>query len=396
LLKKFSPPPLCKNIMLRKACEITIFRVFQHPRCPPYSDCNLEGGTMIPRNINLLRPTEWFRIGLAVLLLGLGFGLAALGWANGNDRFFHLGLALGPAGLVAVTFEYLIRVGLEARSLESHSLLAKDTLDRLKGVSDDLRQTATFDLDRGKLGLIGIYADRADAVRHAVSHMIDRENKAIYIVGSTLYGLNAEWTDGMKTERLTPECLLRRIADRKKAGCDVFVLLTDPVRVFERHRQEAGARSADRGTIVSELRHTCSLLAKFDLAADVYLYDGAPTCFTIAFIGQRRMVVNPYPYQAEAYKSWAIMIEDRDRGIYQPFLHAHVLNPLKNNELVRKLTTSVVDDFERASKEEERILDEAEQAKAEQDAALDQRLKSGLPDTTSSEQGNVNRGISGC
>ncbi len=296
---------------------------------------------------------ERVRIGLAIALLGVGFALAAYGWCFANDHIYHLGLTLGPAGLVVLIFEYLVRISLDTRHVQEMIKLDRrhaeelggireETITSLQATADELRQIATFDLDRGKLGLVGIYANRADAVRFAISPMIEAEQDAIYIVGSTIFGLRCDVRDGLGKSVHTPEDLIKRIANRKESGCEVHILLTDPKRIFERHQQEAGVRSTDRGTIASELRDVCAILATNKLKECTRLYDGSPTCFTIVFKGQRRMIVNPYPYQGEAYNSWAIMIEDRENGIYKPFLENHVVGPWNNGLLTRPLTKELI------------------------------------------------------
>ena len=276
------------------------------------------------KNSSILSPSEKLRIVIAFILLLVGFGLAAYGWYFGNDHIYHLGLTLGPSGLVVLVFEYLVRISLDTRQVQKMIELDRErkrewggireeTISRLEKTTEELlnrfertaNELATFDLDKGKLGLVGIYSSRADAVRFAISPMIEAEKEAIYIVGSTIFGLCCDAIDGPGQSALTPEDLIKRIAKRKEEiGCEVRILLTDPKRIFERHQQEAGVRNADRGTIASELRNVCTILTQKHLQDCTWLYDGSPTCFAMVFKSQRRMIVNPYPYQGEAYKSW--------------------------------------------------------------------------------------------
>lgn len=344
-----------------------------------------------PKSTNRWARLETLRIALALLLLLVGFGLTVFGWYRNDDHFYHLGLTLGPAGLIVLVFEYLVRIGLETRHLQElieldrrHAVeldgIKGETVGSLERTAAELRQIATFDLDRGELGLVGIYANRADAVRFAIAPMIEAEKQGIYVVGSTIFGLRCDVQEGSRSTVLTPRELIQRIAKRRADGCEVRILLTHPNRIFERHAQEAAVRSAERGTIASELRDACSLLTEHNLAECTKLYDGSPTCFTIVFKGQRRMIVNPYPYEGEAYNSWAIMIEDREKGIYKPFMESHVEGPWKNSKLSVTLTKHFTEQLKRAEVQERKFADEAEALKSRQAEKTDQRLSELLPE----------------
>jgi len=320
------------------------------------------------------------RIALALFLLVIGFGLTVFGWYGKDDHFYHLGLALGPAGLIVLVFEYLVRISLETRHAVELDGIKSETVGSLQRTATELRQIATFDLDRGELGLVGIYANRADAVRFAIAPMIEAEKEGIYVVGSTIFGLRCDVEEGTRRTELKPQELIQQIAKRKAAGCEVRILLTHPSRIFERHAQEAAVRTAERGTIASELRDACSLLSEHNLAECTKLYDGSPTCFTIVFKGQRRMIVNPYPYEGEAYNSWAIMIEDRERGIYKPFMESHVEGPWNNKKLAVTLTKQFPEQLRKAEVQERKFADDAAAMKSRQAEKTDERLSSLLPD----------------
>jgi len=320
------------------------------------------------------KPTFW-RLWLALGLLVAGFGLAAAGWLTGHEHLFHLGLALGPAALVAMTFEYLVRLGMEAKSLQAQGSLAKDTLARLGVIAKDLRESSSFGLERGRLGLVGVYKNRGDAVRFALVDLIAAETQGIFIVASTCYGLRAEWTEGSKRGGVTTEELLRKVADRKQKGCEIRILATHPDVVFERYRQEIDARQAARSTITDELRAATDLLVKLGLRDNLKFYKGSPTCFAMAFIGQGRLFINPYPYECEAYKSWAIMVERREGGIYDDFLQGHMENPWKNPVMAIPLCPEIIDAFGKAQKSEEEMKRTVEDEKRRKGQEMDEGLR---------------------
>jgi hypothetical protein len=346
---------------------------------------------------------ETLRIVLAVVLLAIGFALTVFGWYSDDDHFYHLGLTLGPAGLIVLAFEYLVRIGLDTRHLQELIELDRrhaaeidgikgDTVRSLQNTAAELRQIATFDLDRGELGLVGIYANRADAVRYAIAPMIEAEKEGIFVVGSTIFGLRCDVQEGARRIVLTPRGLLQQIAARRAAGCEVRILLTHPNRIFERHAQESAVRSAERGTIASELRDACSLLTEHKLVECTKLYDGSPTCFTMVFKGQRRMVINPYPYEGEAYNSWAIMIEDREKGIYKSFMESHVDGPWKNPKLAVTLTRDFTEQLKRAEVQERKLAEEAEAIKTKQAEKTDQQLSELLPEKSAADAASEQAG----
>ena len=331
------------------------------------------------------------RIGLAFVLLVVGFGLTVFGWQSKNDYLYHLGLTLGPAGLIVLVFEYLVRIGMETRYLQQlieHDRrnamemdgIKNETARRLQQSAVELSQIATFDLDRGKLGLVGIYADRADAVRYAIAPMIEAETEGIDIVGSTIFGLRCNVQEGARRIVWTPKELIEQIAKRRNDGCEIRILLTHPNRIPERHKQEAAVRSAERGTIASELRDACSLLADHNLATCTKLYNGSPTCFTMVFKAQRRMILNPYPYEGEAYNSWAIMIEDRENGIYKPFMESHIEKPWSNAKLTVTLTKHFTEELRKADAEEHKFAEDEAVSKSSEANKKDERLAAILPD----------------
>jgi len=69
------------------------------------------------------------------------------------------------------------------------------------------------------------------------------------------------------------------------------------------------------------------------MADCVKFYKGSPTCFTIIAEGQKQMLINPYPYQGEAYNSWCITVRENPGGIYSDFKKAHFDEPWENDEL---------------------------------------------------------------
>ncbi len=157
---------------------------------------------------------------------------------------------------------------------------------------------------------------------------MEKENRQIDIVGSTIFGLRghnwvttAKILDLLRTKKLTESNFIIRI------------LLTHYNYLSTRMDQERNVKTPDRYVISQESVKAIEELRKRDLLDNVRFYKGAPTCFTIVCHSQKKMLLNPYPYEREAYSSWTIVFREVPSGIYQEFLISHVENPWQNSLL---------------------------------------------------------------
>jgi hypothetical protein len=71
-----------------------------------------------------------------------------------------------------------------------------------------------------------------------------------------------------------------------------------------RQDQERTEKNIARYVISKELKDAVDVLKTTNLTGCLRFYKGSPTCFTIVCHGARQMLLNPYPYQAEAYNTW--------------------------------------------------------------------------------------------
>ena len=63
------------------------------------------------------------------------------------------------------------------------------------------------------------------------------------------------------------------------------------------------------------------------------------------------------------------MIEDRgEGGIYKPFMQNHIVGPMDNEKLTRRLSIDVINAFDEAEALEEKFREDAERLKAEEAA----------------------------
>jgi hypothetical protein len=111
------------------------------------------------------------------------------------------------------------------------------------------------------------------------------------------------------------------------------ILLTHWDFISYRQDQEKTEKNIARYVISKELKDAIDVLAEKGLTDTVKFYKGSPTCFTIIAAGQKQMLMNPYPYQREAYNSWCVVVMDTFGGVYSAFKQAHFDEPWSNPQL---------------------------------------------------------------
>ncbi len=178
------------------------------------------------------------------------------------------------------------------------------------------------------LGLVNIYATRMDAFEDAFFEVMQREEKGIDVVGSTLFGLKGH-------HHVTHERVLVLLREKsKRENFRLRLLLTHWDYISHRQDQEKTEKNITRYVISKELSEAVEVLKSHGLTDCVRFYRAAPTCFTVVCRGQGLMLVNPYPYQKEAYNSWtAIFSQTGQRAVYDVFSEAHFDQPWNNDEL---------------------------------------------------------------
>lgn len=139
---------------------------------------------------------------------------------------------------------------------------------------------------------------QSDAHQSFVSRL-ETERKLI-VVGSSLLGLK------MYVDHL-PEIVAGRVA----AGLETKFMMTHPCYSGLRESQEGRSE----GQIRNEIDNMISKLHGFgmDLDTSLRFYKGTPTCFAI--ITTEAMLLNPYPYQIEAFQSFCIEVRRLPQNI---------------------------------------------------------------------------------
>lgn len=187
------------------------------------------------------------------------------------------------------------------------------------------RMRASLDLlDRAdRLGLEMVFLNRQDALHAFISYLrgyVERQESKLYIVGSSLKG----------TIEMIPEfrsILEKAVPTTTSPNKELSILLTHPWYSGFRENQED--RSA--GDIADEIFQSLRIARQIGATEEqVKLYKGTPTCFLIAT--DERMLLNPYPYEKEAYESFCLTVRyvNRPDSIYHQYITHHFLEPWGN------------------------------------------------------------------
>lgn len=211
----------------------------------------------------------------------------------------------------------------------------KTTLTQIQSSLNDMQNKAEAMVSASRLlqqtadlGLVGIHATRMDAFEDYFFATMEREQKGIDIVGSTIFGLKGR-------HLVTRDRLLELLKVKaQQRDFTLRILLTHWEYISHRQDQEKTEKNITRYVISKELKEAVDLLKYNKLTNCVRFYRAAPTCFTVICRDQGLMLVNPYPYQREAYNSWTVIFREIQQGaVYNLFSEAHFDQPWNNNDL---------------------------------------------------------------
>ena len=287
----------------------------------------------------------WFLVIIGVLLILVSF-LPLPADIQTIARGF--GLSLAPAGVVTLVFarfayritEMLLREAVETTirdrleqdiinlDLTMESGLKEIATTVRKGVEQighDMQNFSPLFAAASKLGLENIHLTRGIALTNfawfldAEAQKAERGDQAhVWIISSSLKGFleaTSEYFDGRR--------MMERIARCNR--CDFRVLMTDPKVADLRAKQERRAM----GEIPEEVRMNIAYLKRIGVNRDsIRFYPGTPTVFAVAT--SNRMLLNPYPYQTEAFRCFSVIVQktlNPDADIYHQYLHYHFEQP---------------------------------------------------------------------
>jgi hypothetical protein len=312
---------------------------------------------------------RWIKF-LNWLLVAVGVGLiiasqlvpekSRLG--NLSEILLGFGLALAPGGALALIADWLVFGTLidvlngSTRALGNRTLSLQREIGALQGSTrqldsslaeknerlgneiNELRVSTEFLKRSSDLGLEMIYPDRATALKDFVRHLrheVERPDQSgqVFVVGSSIKGLLENVPEIVK--------LIEKALD--KPGFKLRILLTHPRYSKYRENQEDRPTGAIEDEIFDGIRRleSCKQVdypdnpdrdlsnTRKEDGIKLKLYKGTPTCFMI--VAGEHMLINPYSYEEEAYRSFCIAVRqvdpgasgDTERTIYAQYLRAH-------------------------------------------------------------------------
>ena len=237
-----------------------------------------------------------------------------------------LGIALMPGGLVAIITSYTSSVVIEA-SLRSRIDQVAASLASAVG---RLNSTTEY-LDRShRLGVRMVYPERKQALHtflsYAESYVLNDTlpRRELIFVGSSLKGViqeNPNFASQLET-------ILRRAHEHE---CSCFFLLTHPF--YSRHREAQEDRPVTG--IAKDILHAIAWLEARRGDGNnmkIKVYKGTPTSFMISTT--ERMLINPYPYQVEAYKCFCLEVEANENldALFTTYHTNHFYKPWYGEE----------------------------------------------------------------
>lgn len=201
--------------------------------------------------------------------------------------------------------------------------LAKDGKDQLIDLGDLLGETR-WDVGRtplsfaigllqmiDALGIRNVYRNRTEAL-NGFYPVLEKEAESIGIVCSSLMGLI----------RVGPQKVAQILMQKAREKVSFRILMTHPRVSKLREAQET--RKA--GSIESEIWESIKVITDWGIPREsIRFYDGAPTVFLM--FTPNRMLLNPYPYQTEAFKVFSLEVgrTESSEDIYTQYFTNHFL-----------------------------------------------------------------------
>lgn len=219
---------------------------------------------------------------------------------------------------------------------------------RMKGFEQDMDRSmdamSPLYVAVKEYGLENIYLTRLEALADFGRYLDAELERAgaggtVWIVSSSIKGFltaaNAAF-DGRG--------MMERIAS---CGCDLRILMTHPDVADARAKQEHRAE----GEIPQEVNMNLALLKRLGVRREcIRFYKGTPTVFAIAT--KDKMLLNPYPYEAEAYRCFSMIVArtaSRTTDIYQQYLRHHFEEPWSRKKMTEDVSeerwAKLEDDF---------------------------------------------------
>ncbi|MBU1936372.1 hypothetical protein KKG05_03170 [bacterium] len=306
-------------------------------------DTKLKSGVKAVKRLRELLTWSIIAVGVLLILASLMPFLSEV-----HTILLSFGLSLVPAGVVTLILtryassitEMLLRETVETtirdRIKEDMKQLGATVENGMANIALTVKQGVTqieHDMHglsplfsaAAKLGLENVHLTRGIALTHfawfleAEVQKAERGNELsrVWIVSSSIKGFleaTAEYFDGRRMMEHIAHC-----------GCGLRIMMTDPKIADLRAKQE---RRAD-GEIAKEVEMNLAYLKRIGVKREaVRYYPGTPTVFAIAT--SDRMLLNPYPYQTEAFRCFSAIVQktlNPDADIFHQYLRYHFEEP---------------------------------------------------------------------
>ena len=243
--------------------------------------------------------------------------------------FLGLGIALFPAGIFIILSEYNYSTRLKIKIEDALNSSTVSLGNSIEGLEDAIEY-----LNKSKmLGLVMVHRNREEALNKFLDHLETYASnptltdKKIIFVGSSLKGVLETKDFGERMSKLLSDSL------KGENKTEFNFLLTHPSYSMFREIQEDRAE----GDIAKEILHAIAWLEHRKVPKEnIKVYKGTPTCFIMA--SKEKMLINPYPYEVEAYKCFCLEVINNMKpdSIYRSSFENHYLKPWKGLEKDRE------------------------------------------------------------
>ena len=266
-----------------------------------------------------------------------------------------VGLSLAPAGVVtlvisryassitemllrkAVTTTIRSRLAQDMEAIDSTvksglQVIGKTVEEGTGKLQKDMEQLSPLFAAAAQVGLEEVLPNRGIALAKFAWYLDAEVQNAqqgiparVWIVASSMKGFLEATSAHFDGVRMT-----ERIA--RCESCDLRIMMTDPKAADLRASQE----HRNPGEIPQEVRMNLAYLKRIGVRREsVRFYSGAPTVFAVATTD--RMLLNPYPYQVEAFRCFSLIVQktlNANTDIFHQYLRYHFEEPWPRAEPV--------------------------------------------------------------
>ncbi len=292
-----------------------------------------------------LRLQYLFILAAVFILLGIAVIVIAQPVASKNlsQLLESLGLSFVAFGVTAIIFTYFTNQlfeGQVAKGIDDHmGKILEQTREGLAQVTMRFDNFVPLFSNCRTLGLENVYLTRQAALRDYSRHLNAtlEEARSVTEAGAAkpvLWFVSSSMKGFIETSEpgFDGKLLLKEAADLvKKDQLELRILMTDPKHGDDRAAQEG----RNEGDIPTEIKAHLAILKVLGVrCADVRFVRRTPTVFAIAT--NELMLLNPYPYRAEAFRCFTITVRKTPSAeanptsyhdIYDQYWQHHFLDP---------------------------------------------------------------------